>query len=171
VPFVKRTTRQRTDGVGAIYAADPVQRKSRILPNHRRMAVGQRTIVDREISKLFRPTWMSLLPGAKAHNSAARVEQLVVAESLLAKFFDFSRLDLARLAGSPGEEGVTVGRRDPTWDAVRQRLLETDTADLAELTAEPWRGRERCGRGAAAAASKVASIPTKTYSRYLSHFL
>jgi hypothetical protein len=149
--------RKRVMEVTALYSADPVERRSRVMPNHRRLAAGQRTIVDREMSKLFRPTWLSLLPASKAYHSPAGVEHLLQAESRLAKFLDFSRLDFHRLDAA--NEDAQSGR-DPAWETVRQQLGEREPADLAELAPGPPGGTEVANKQAAAARRG------KTYSRW-----
>jgi hypothetical protein len=154
--------RRRVMGVTALYSADPVERRSRVMPNHRRLAAGQRTIVDREISKLFRPTWLSLLPASKAFHSPAGVEHLLQAESRLAKFLDFSRVDFSRLDAAVNEgaqSGSHGSSRDPAWETVRRELGEREPADLAELAPGPPGGTEASNKQAAAARRG------KTYSR------
>ncbi len=153
--------RKRVMGVTALYSADPVERRSRVMPNHRRLAAGQRTIVDREMSKLFRPTWLSLLPASKAFHSPAGVEHLLQAESRLAKFLDFSRVDFDRLdaAVNEGAQSGSHSSRDPAWYTVRRQLGEREPADLAELAAGPPGGTEVANKQAAAARRG------KTYSR------
>ena len=147
-------------GVTALYSADPVERRSRVMPNHRRLAAGQRTIVDREMSKLFRPTWLSLLPASKAYHSPAGVEHLFQAESRLAKFLDFSRVDFDRLdAANEGAQSGSHCSRDPAWETVRRQLGEREPADLAELAPGPPTGTEVANKQAAAARRG------KTYSR------
>jgi hypothetical protein len=89
--------RRKTAGISTVYSANPERRRSRVVPNHKRLGAGLRTDVDREIAKLFRPTWVSLVAGSRAHHTQAGVEQLVQAESHLARFLDFSRLDLPTL--------------------------------------------------------------------------
>ena len=156
VPQKKK--RRYTTGVGALYTATPVPRRSRLIPNHRRMmAPGQRSMVDREISKLFRPSWVSLLPGTRAYHTPAQVGQLVQAAGLLAKFLDFSRLDLTRLDRE--EEEVVEGNSDPAWDIVREHIQEMDRESLAELP---------CGPGGAAGVltfDQKTARRVKTYSR------
>jgi hypothetical protein len=152
--------KRRVMGVTALYSADPVERRSRVMPNHRRLAAGQRTIVDREMSKLLRPTWLSLLPASKAFHSPAGVEHLLQAESRLAKFLDFSRVDFARLdAANEGAQSGSHSNRDPAWDTVRRELGEREPADLAELAPGPPGGTEAANKQAAAARRG------KTYSR------
>lgn len=64
----------------ALYSADPVVRRSRLLPNHKRLATGGvRTMVDREMGKLFRPSWVSLIPASAAYLSPQAGDQLIKA--------------------------------------------------------------------------------------------
>jgi hypothetical protein len=159
---LERKKKRRAVGITAVYSANPVGRRSRdvaALPNHKRLGAGQRTLVDREIAKLFRPTWLSLVAGSKAHHTPAGVEQLVQAERHLARVLDFGRLDLGGRLERREEEAAGAGYSiDPAWRTVRQRLQGMDPASLTELACP----------GAAAEGDeqeKPAPSVNKTYSR------